>query len=79
MKKTILNPTNNQKSFYGKAYTLTDAEGVEILYSYNTPILKRFPNGEIVRLWSGWSLTTGKHIKAFCGMNKKEYDNLKTA
>lgn len=31
------------------------------------------------RLWGGWSATTGRHIAAFCGMNKKEFTNLPLA
>ena len=27
----------------------------------------------LVRLWDGWSATTGRHIKAFCGLNKAAY------
>lgn len=30
-------------------------------------------DGNIIRLWNGWSATTGRHISAFCGLNKKEY------
>ena len=62
-------PTN-QKSFYGKAIVKIDEAGNETLYSYNTPIIKRSNSGELVRLWDGWSVTTGRHIKAFCGLNK---------
>ena len=47
-------PTNGQKSFYGKAV-------VEV---------KRALNGDLTRLYAGWSQTTGKHIKAFCGLDK---------
>jgi len=27
-------------------------------------------------LWGGWSNTTGKHIKAFCGLNKAGFMGL---
>lgn len=33
-------------------------------------------NGKVIRLWRGWTATTGRHIKAFCGLNKKEFLNL---
>lgn len=62
-------PTN-QKSFYGKAIVEVDEAGSETLYSYEAPIIKRSNSGELVRLWDGWSATTGRHIKAFCGLNK---------
>lgn len=70
MKRYELTPDNGQKSFYGKAVVMVDSDGTETLYSYNTPIIKRTPAGELVKLWGGWSNTTGRHIKAFCGLNK---------
>lgn len=74
--KRILAPCDSRKSFYGKAYTLTDESGNETLYSYGTPIIRRGSDGSLTRLWWGWSATTGRHIAAFCGLNKKEYEAL---
>lgn len=71
-----LQPCNGQKSFYGKAIILRDNDGNETLLSYGTEIVKRYTNGYLQRLWDGWSATTGKHIKAFCGLNKKAFDKL---
>lgn len=65
-----LTPTNGRKSFYNKAFVSVDDMGNETLYSYDTPILKRLVSGELVRIWGGWSATTGNHIAAFCGLNK---------
>ena len=51
--------------------------GINItLYSYNTPIIKKLVDGSLVKLWEGWTATTGRHIKAFCGLSKTEYMNL---
>ena len=72
MKMYELIPTSGQKSFGGKAKVIIEADGTETLYSYDTPIIKRLVNGELVKLYDGWSQTTGKHIKAFCGLNKAE-------
>jgi hypothetical protein len=69
-------PTSRQKSFYGKAKVIIADDGTETLYSYDTPIIKRLDNGKLVKLYDGWSQTTGKHIKAFCGLNKAEYMSL---
>lgn len=69
-------PTNSQKSYYGKAIVAVQNDGSEVLYSYNTPIVKRTVQGNLIRLWSGWSATTGKHIKSFCGLNKAGFDKL---
>jgi hypothetical protein len=69
-------PTNGRKSFYGKAFVNVDADGVETLASYGTPIMRREANNSFVRLWDGWSATTGRHIAAFCGMNKAEFMKL---
>jgi len=70
MKMYELIPTNGRKSFYGKARVMVEDNGTETLYSYDTAIIKRIPGGELVRLWAGWSATTGRHIAAFCGLNK---------
>ena len=71
-----LTPTDGRKSFYGKAVVQIEENGTETLLSYGTPIIKRFVSGEMVKLWDGWSATTGRHIKAFCGLNKAGYEKL---
>ena len=74
--RTELIPNDGRKSFYGKAVVDTLDDGSQVLYSYNTPIIKKYPNGELKRLYDGWSATTGRHIKAFCGLDKKGFLNL---
>lgn len=74
--RTELIPNNGRKSFYGKAVVDTLDDGSQVLYSYNTPIIKKYPNGELKRLYDGWSATTGNHIKSFCGLDKKGFLNL---
>lgn len=76
MKQYELRPTDGRKSFYGKAIVTIDEDGTETLSSYNTPIIKRTVSGELVKLWDGWTATTGRHIKAFCGLNKAQYMSL---
>ena len=71
-----LKPTNGQKSFYGKALVKRNDDGTEVLYSYGTPVIKRTADGELVKMWDDWSATTGRHVKAFCGINKAEYMQL---
>ena len=66
----------SQKSFYGKAIVQVDDNGNETLYSYNTPIIKKYVNGTYEKLWDGWTATTGKHIRSFCGLNKAEFIGL---
>lgn len=68
-----LKPATRQKSFYGKAKVIVLDDGTQLLKSYDTIVLKRKASGELVRTWQGWSATTGKHIAAFAGINKKEY------
>ena len=70
MKMYELSPTDSRNSFYGKARVLVEDNGTETLYSYETAIIKRTAAGDLVRLWAGWSQTTGRHIAAFCGLNK---------
>ena len=76
MRKFELMPNDGRKSFYGKAIVEIDNEGSETLYSYGTPILTKRTNSEMVKHWDGWSATTGRHIKAFCGLNKAQYTAL---
>lgn len=76
MRKYELIPNDGRKSFYGKAVVEVADDGSETLYSYNTAIIKRTAAGELVKLWDGWSATTGRHIKAFCGLNKAAYKAL---
>ena len=73
----IPTPEQNQKSFYNKATVTIDNKGTAFLYSYNTLILSKDIDGNYIRYRDGWSQTTGKHIKAFSGLNKKEYENIK--
>lgn len=70
MKMYDLIPHDGRKSFCGKARVKVEDNGTETLYSYNIPIIKRTAAGELVKLWGGWSATTGRHIAAFCGLNK---------
>lgn len=73
-----LTPTanQNQNSFYGKAKVVIEDDGTEVLYSYDTAIIKRLPDGTLVRLYDGYTVTTGKHIKAFCGLDKKAFTKM---
>lgn len=75
MKKTYeLIPDDGRKSFYGKAIVVIDSEdNSETLYSYNTPIIRSDSNGKLTRLYGGYSVTTGRHIRSFCGLNKKQF------
>lgn len=70
---TNLVPNDSHKSFYGKAKVKTYTDGTRVLQSYNTDVAKIDADGNIIRLWNGYSATTGRHISAFCGLNKKEY------
>ena len=76
VKSYELIPTDSRKSFYGKCRVEVQQDGSEILMSYNTPIIQRLKDGTLKKLWSGWSMTTGRHIAAFCGLNKKEFEAL---
>lgn len=69
-------PTDSHKSFYGKALVCTHEDGTETLYSYGTPIIDRTPEGQLVPLYNDWTATTGRHVKAFCGLSKAEYFKL---
>lgn len=65
-----------QKSFHGKATVIVRPDGGATLVSYRTAVMHRDPDGSYHRLWDGWSATTGRHIKAFSGLNKAQYTAL---
>ena len=70
-------PVDGRKSFYGKAKVEIEDNGSEVLYSYNTPIIRRNADGTLTRLYkSEPSMTTLRHVRAFCGLNKKGFVEL---
>lgn len=73
MEKYYLSPVDGKKSFYGKCYVTISKDGTRTLYSYDTAIVKQTSDGKLTRIWDGWSATTGRHIKAFCGLDKKGF------
>lgn len=67
-------PTDGRKSFYGKARVYIEQDGTQVLVSYRTPVIAKKLDGTLVKLWDGWSLTTGRHIRSFAGIAKAEWD-----
>lgn len=53
------------KSFYGKAKVIEKDNGEKVLQSYNTEVCKISSNGEFVRMWEGYSVTTMRHVNSF--------------
>lgn len=82
MRIVKLEPTNNQKSFYGKATVYEYADGARVLVSYSTRVAEIAPDGSFHRFWNAYSATTMKHINAFVdhygidGGGKKWWDSL---
>lgn len=84
MTKYELTPQQHDgvKSFYKKAYVIETDDHETILQSYETQVIKITANGEIVRLWDGYSATTMRHVNSFLslmGINnggKKYWDAL---
>ena len=76
MKVYELQPIGSVKSFYRKAFVVVDDDGNETLKSYDTEVIRKDADGTLHRLWSDWSATTGRHIYAFCGIRKKEWDKM---
>ena len=56
---------DSRKSFYGKAQVLEDNAGNAFLKSYDTIVCFIDPSGHFHRLWSGYSVTTQRHIDSF--------------
>ncbi len=73
LKRYELIPTDSHKSFYGKAIVEVDKNGIETLYSYGTKIISKDVKGNLTRFYKGWTATTGRHIRSFCGLNKAEF------
>ena len=75
MYELIPRPEQGQESFYGRAKVIILPDDTEQLYSYDKLICENH-NGQIIRRWPDnkkLSMTTAKHIKAFCGMTRKEF------
>lgn len=82
MKNYELKPANGQTSFYGKAIIELNADGSETLFSYGTKIMTKTSAGEMIRHFNGiaadgsnvgFTATTLKHVKSFCGLNKADF------
>lgn len=65
MKMYELQPNDSRKSFYGKARVIEKDNGEKVLQSYNTEVCKVTSGGQFVRLWSGYSATTMRHVNSF--------------
>lgn len=68
-----------QKSYYGKAFVIEDNQGNKILQSYATQVAKIDKNGNLQKLWNGYSHTTMEHIKDFCKLYNVEFAGTKKA
>lgn len=73
MRSYELVPTDGHKSFYHKAIVEVSNSGTETLFSYGTKIISRGADGKLTRFYEGWTATTGRHIRSFCGLNKAEF------
>ena len=60
-----LEPTNNQKSFYGKARVIVHDNGDKDLISYNTLVAKKRNNKIVLGDYATCSNTTLKHLRSF--------------
>ena len=67
----------SQKSFGGKAIVEEYENGDKVLLSYLTPVLKKTKDGKLIRLWDGYSATTGRHIKAFAGITGSQFKSMR--
>jgi hypothetical protein len=71
-----LKPKGSQKSFGGKAVVKEYENGDKVLFSYLTPVLKQTKEGKLIRLWDGYSATTGRHIASFAGITGHYFKNM---
>ena len=69
MKTYYLSPINdNRKSYYNKAVVIESDNGEKVLKSYNTEVAEITPENEFIRLWSGYSATTMRHVNSFISL-----------
>ena len=76
---------DSRQSFYNKAHVVTHEDGTKVLWSYNTPVVRINPDGEVTLLrdrvgyqvlsWST-SPTTLRHVKEFLKQEGKEIGSL---
>ena len=76
MKVYYLENEKGEKFSSGSPLVVVNDNGEEVLFSYCTEIMKKTKSGQFLRRWPQWSMTTGRHIKAFCGLNKAGFDSL---
>lgn len=61
---------------------MVSVNGVSVVFSYGTQVLSIDRDGKLHRLWSGWSVTTQKHINkvlSLCGLpsiNKAAWEKM---
>lgn len=78
--RTLLNPIDGRKSFYGKA-AMFEKDGIYQLQSYDTIVARYDKNANRLQIFGWYSATTAKHINSFLvyhGFNtlsKKEMQN----
>lgn len=57
---------NKTGKFSGSAYALIDKHTpAKLLVSYDTVVAKIEPDGSFHRTWSGWSVSTARHVRLF--------------
>lgn len=78
MKKFKLQATT-QKSYYGKAIVIEDNQGNKTLQSYATQVARIDKNGNLQKLWNGYSRTTMNHIIDFCKLYNVDFAGTKKA
>jgi hypothetical protein len=71
-----LKPKGTQKSFGGKAIVREYENGDKVLLSYLTPVLKQTKEGKLIRLWDGYSNTTGRHVESFAGITGSYFKSM---
>lgn len=81
MKEFTLPCYDSRKSFYGKATVIETENGI-YLKSYDTYVAMITLENKVIRLWSGYSATTMRHVNSFLyhynitGGGKAWWDNL---
>lgn len=62
----MANLINKKRLNFMHAFIKYYDDGSEILQSYSTDVVKKTPDGKYIRLWTGWSPSTMKQVRAYC-------------
>lgn len=62
-------PISKDRVDYMNAWIKEYEDGTQVLQSYSTDVVRRTPEGQYVRLWGGWSVSTSRQVQRAFGQS----------